>query len=101
MFSTPRKKSAYKPSLRKQFDAAAVYFEELPDLKEYENGSAWACCPFHDDHNPSFSVNMETGWYMCHSSSCGVSGTSIVSFVSALHDLNFLDTIKYLEDNHG
>lgn len=29
-----------------------------------------ARCPLHDDHNPSFSVNIETGLWMCHSR-CG------------------------------
>lgn len=87
--------------VRQQIDPADIYFEELPELKEYENGSAWACCPFHDDHNPSFSVNLETGSYMCHSSSCGARGSSIVSFVSTLYDLNFSDAMTYLEDHYG
>ena len=28
------------------------------------------CCPFHDDSNPSFSINLETGIWMCYSR-CG------------------------------
>lgn len=82
-------------------DPAYFYNGELPDLKEYENGSAWACCPFHDDHNPSFSVNLETGSYKCHSSSCGITGPSIVSFVSDLYERNFSEAIEYLEAHYG
>lgn len=27
-------------------------------------------CPFHDDQHPSFSANLETGLWLCHSSRC-------------------------------
>jgi DNA primase len=77
------------------------YEEELPDLKKYQNGTAWACCPFHDDNNPSFSVNLDTGSYQCHSSACEVGGPNIVSFVSALYGLDFLAAKKYIEVHYG
>jgi hypothetical protein len=31
-------------------------------------------CPFHDDHNPSLSVNREKGVWKCHSTRCGLGG---------------------------
>lgn len=35
---------------------------------------AMALCPFHDDHNPSFSVNVETGRWKCWGDGCRASG---------------------------
>jgi len=31
-------------------------------------------CPFHHDRRPSFSVNLSTGLWTCHSTRCGVNG---------------------------
>ncbi len=41
------------------------------------HGSGWRkmMCPFHDDSNPSASVNLQINGFKCHS--CGVSGDSI------------------------
>lgn len=39
---------------------------------DLENGEAKLRCPFHDDHNPSFGINMMTGLWYCFS--CGVGG---------------------------
>lgn len=33
-----------------------------------------ALCPFHNDHNPSFSADTETGLWKCFSASCGAEG---------------------------
>jgi hypothetical protein len=42
------------------------YISHLTSAKQ-SNGQISASCPFHEDHNPSFSVNIITGQYMCHS----------------------------------
>jgi len=34
-------------------------------LKPNESGEAPVCCPFHDDHNPSMSINLKTGLWRC------------------------------------
>jgi len=77
---------------------ADFYATEIDGLKEYRHGWAWGCCPFHADSNPSFTVNLETGAFRCMSSSCGVSGPSIVSFVSQLHGLSFSEARRQLEN---
>ena len=51
--------------------------EELKDLGvKYESTGSeeWvtALCPFHNDNNPSLSVNTEKGYYKCHA--CGAGG---------------------------
>ena len=42
-----------------------------------------ACCPFHDDENPSFSINVTDGKFHCHAASCGEKG-NILDFVAAM-----------------
>jgi putative DNA primase/helicase len=41
------------------------YRSHLSSVK-HRNGQINALCPFHEDHNPSFSVNIKTGQYKCH-----------------------------------
>lgn len=49
------------------------YFEEnIEQFKLGSNNQATGLCPFHDDHNPSFSCNIETGLWKCFG--CGESG---------------------------
>jgi hypothetical protein len=74
------------------------YTAEIEGLKEYSDGWAWGCCPFHADSNPSFTVNMESGAYRCMSSNCGAHGGSIVSFVSELHGLDWREALDFLGD---
>lgn len=41
-------------------------------------------CPFHDDQHPSFSVNLNTGLWLCRAESCGGKG-NIEQFCDRLH----------------
>ena len=111
-FSAPACRKAKRPALqrarraesggqRRFVDPAVVFNDLLPDLAESNNDFAWACCPFHDDHKPSLSVNLRTGWYRCFSSSCGEAGGNIVGFVSALLALSPADARRHLERTYG
>lgn len=82
-------------------DPGTVFQNEFAEINETANSFAWAICPFHDDHNPSLCVNLESGWYKCHASHCGETGSNIVSFVSCLHGLDFNEAREYLEANYG
>lgn len=82
-------------------DPAMVFNDVLLDIAESNNDFAWACCPFHNDKNPSFSVNLRTGWYRCFSTSCGQTGTNIVSFVSTLLGLSMADARLHTEARYG
>lgn len=42
-------------------------------------------CPFHEDVNPSFSINIENGKFQCHAASCGEKG-NILDFVAAMEE---------------
>jgi len=58
----------------------------------------WACCPFHDEKTPSFSVTPERGIYKCFG--CGKSGDAI-NFIMEHDGLNYLEAIKYLAQKYG
>lgn len=43
-------------------------------------------CPFHSDSNPSFSVNVESGLFKCHTQGCiGNAGGNIYQFYQLIH----------------
>lgn len=63
-------------------------------LKKKGSGKyLWACCPFHGEKTPSFSVTPDRGIYKCFG--CGRSGDSI-SFVMEHDGLSYIEAIKYL-----
>ena len=60
------------------------YRNELKNLSEpNEEGWAMALCPFHDDTNPSLSVNVNSGYFKCFG--CDEEG-SAEDFYMKLHD---------------
>lgn len=95
--------NSFKQQRRKQLLPlpADFYNAEIDGLREYKDGWAWGCCPFHPDSNPSFTMSLESGAFRCMSSSCGVKGGGIVSFVSQLHGLDLREAINYLENWHA
>jgi len=63
-----------------QVDPWEFYSRSLKGLgSPNANGWASALCPFHDDHHPSFSVDVGGGGYVCHA--CGARGGSLIDFV--------------------
>lgn len=79
----------------------AYYTSTIEGLRERQGNWATGLCPFHPDHHPSFSVNLETGAYRCHAVHCAVSGSNIVSFVSALLGICHADALAHLKNLHG
>lgn len=57
-----------------------------------------ACCPFHHEKTPSFSVSDNKGIYHCFG--CGKSG-NIFTFVMETEGLNFKESIEYLANLYG
>jgi DNA primase len=56
--------------------------------KEY-----WACCPFHNEKTPSFSVSPDKQFYHCFG--CGAHGTAI-TFLMEYERLEFPETVETL-----
>lgn len=61
-------------------------------------GSYWACCPFHHEKTPSFSVNQQGQFFHCFG--CGVGG-DVIKFVEMIEGTSFFDTVKILAKNAG
>ena len=57
-----------------------------------------ACCPFHNEKSPSFTVNDIKGFYHCFG--CGKSGNAI-GFVMDHEGLVFMDALKKLAVKAG
>lgn len=55
-------------------DPQAYIQSKFPDKSPNSSGEIHAGCPFHDDRNPSFSINVERGVFVCGSGRCGVRG---------------------------
>lgn len=75
---------------------AEFYESVIRGFKASDAQWAWGLCPFHDDRHPSFCMNLESGWYRCHSSNCGATGNSIVGFVCARDGASREEALKHL-----
>lgn len=58
----------------------------------------WACCPFHQEKSPSFSVSPSKGIFKCFG--CGKSGDSI-GFIMEIEGLGYLEAIRALGKKYG
>ena len=70
-----------------------------PSVKLIRAGREWkACCPFHNEKTPSFTVNDEKGFYHCFG--CGAHGDAI-RFLTDQRGLPFMDAVKELAAKAG
>ena len=62
-------------------------------------GHEWkACCPFHNEKSPSFTVNDQKGFYHCFG--CGAHGDAI-RWMTDQRGLAFMDAVKELAVEAG
>jgi DNA primase len=62
-------------------------------------GREWkACCPFHDEKTPSFTVNDAKGFYHCFG--CGAHG-DVIRWMTDQRGLAFMDAVKELATEAG
>jgi DNA primase len=57
-----------------------------------------ACCPFHDEKTPSFTVSPGKGFYHCFG--CGAHGTAI-GFLMEFDHMSFVEAIESLANSMG
>ena len=69
----------------------------LPDLKK-KGTNYWACCPFHNEKTPSFSVSPTKGIYKCFG--CGKGGNS-VNFVMELGGFTYPEALRELAKKYN
>lgn len=75
-------------------DPQTFYQNEFSGIKTGREWTNVICC-FHDERNPSLSLNLVSGGYFCHA--CGEKGGSVVSFFMQRYSLGFKDAIRELE----
>jgi DNA primase len=70
-----------------------------PSVKLIRAGREWkACCPFHNEKTPSFTVNDDKGFYHCFG--CGAHGDAI-RFLTDQRGMPFMDAVKELAAKAG
>src|SRR5690348_5097823 len=87
---------AFLDELRARTVLSAVI---APSVKLIRAGREWkACCPFHNEKTPSYTVNDDKGFY--HWFGCGAHGDAI-RFLTDNRGLPFMDAVKELAAKAG
>ena len=58
-----------------------------------KGGNYWACCPFHNEKTPSFSVAPDKQFYYCFG--CHKGG-GVINFVMEMENLSYGDAVRFL-----
>ena len=84
-----------KPRYRRDLlpDPLDYYRRHLHALR-IAGHQASARCPFHEDKNPSLSVNLVDGRFYCFG--CGAKGGDVLDFHRRFHDMGFVEAVKDL-----
>ena len=82
---------AFIRELKEKNDIVEVIGSYIP--LERRGYNYWACCPFHHEKTPSFSVNAADGYYHCFG--CGVSG-DVIGFVKGYENVDFMQAVQIL-----
>ena len=87
---------AFLDELRARTVLSAVI---APSVKLIRAGREWkACCPFHNEKTPSFTVNDDKGFYHCFG--CSAHGDAI-RWMTDQRGLPFIDAVKELAQAAG
>ena len=82
--------------VRARTDIVQVIGDRVP-LKRA--GAAWkACCPFHNEKTPSFTVNPQRQSFKCFG--CGEGG-DVFKFLMKHDGMSFVDAVRYLAEKCG
>lgn len=65
---------------------------------EKRGNNFWACCPFHHEKTPSFTVNGREQFYYCFG--CKKSG-DVINFVMEMESIDFTAAVKLLAERAG
>ena len=76
-------------------DIVELIDQRVPLKKAGKNYAA--CCPFHSEKSPSFTVSADKQFYHCFG--CGAHGNAI-SFMMAFEQLEFVEAIEELAKMH-
>ncbi len=86
----------FSEELRNQADILRIVGDYVSLKKKGNN--YWACCPFHNEKTPSFSVNPSKGLFKCFG--CGKGGDAI-TFVMEIEGAPFPEAVKTVAEKCG
>jgi DNA primase len=87
---------SFKQDLLNRIDIVDLIERHVPLKKGGANYSA--CCPFHSEKSPSFTVSPSKQFYHCFG--CGAHGNAI-SFVMEYQGMGYVEAIKELAESAG
>lgn len=82
--------------VKERVDIVEVVGDYVPLKKKGQN--MWACCPFHNEKSPSFSISPAKQIYKCFG--CGKAGDPI-QFVMDIEGIGFTEAIRHLAGKYG
>jgi hypothetical protein len=85
---------AYKDQVRETYriDHAIEAIAGVRFVNRAGSTARMACCPFHTEKSPSFSVNPEAGYYRCFGNGCGAKG-DVFTFIMDYHGVSFMEAL--------
>ena len=83
-------------SVRERVDIEEVVNDYVQLKRKGQN--LWACCPFHQEKSPSFSVSPAKQIYKCFG--CGKAGDPI-QFIMDIEGVGFTEAIRHLAQKYG
>ncbi len=86
-----------KDQVKAKIDIVSL-FEYFGTHLEKKGKSHTGLCPFHDDKNPSLSVDQEKGLYNCFG--CGESG-DVFDLVKVVKGFSFTESLAFLKEYSG
>lgn len=89
-----RIKQSFIEQLSSRVDIVEIINRRVP-LKKVGGRNFQACCPFHSEKTPSFTVAADKGFYYCFG--CGAKGSAI-GFLMAYEHLSFVEAVEKLAE---
>lgn len=85
---------------KKKFDSSLLpspihyYCRQFKRIQIKNEWTTVNCCFHSPDNNPSLSINLDHGYFICHA--CHAKGGDIIDFHQLRYKTSFIETIKYL-----
>lgn len=83
--------------IKSKLDIVDVIASYVPDLKK-AGANYKACCPFHSEKTPSFTVNPSLQIFKCFG--CGKAG-DVIKFIEEVEHTDFTDALKIAAEKAG
>ncbi len=93
MHSQLRVKEETIDQIRQSLDIVEVVMDYVQLKKQGRN--YFACCPFHSEQTPSFSVSPDKQIFHCFG--CGMGG-NVFTFIMEIEGMSFIETVQFLAE---